>query len=145
MKIFQREFVDYLRPAWPYLLAVAVIGLLQVIGVYLVPGDIEHFLQSINFLKITQAAWALVVALSILSMVRKYDFGFLQVLFLGFLYIIAFGFLKIFVRAALLSHDLRYLFLGDATRMSPLLESVVYISFITIVVGFGAIATKKMK
>lgn len=144
MKIFQKEFVDYLRPAWPYLLVVALIGLFQVIGVYLVPADVEHLLQSINFLKMTQAAWALAVALSILIMVRKYDFGFLQVLFLGFLYVLAFGFLKIFVRVAL-SHDLGYLLLGDATRVSPLLESIIYISFITIVVGVGAILTKKMK
>jgi hypothetical protein len=145
MKIFQKEFVEYLKPTWPYVLAVALIGQIQLASVFLVPPNIAEFFGSIQFLRISQVLWLTIIAISIFIMVLKHHFNFKQILFLGFLYILAFSFLTVFVRAIFLGHDIRYLLLGDAHRMSSFLLSILYISIVTIVTWLVALLSERQK
>lgn len=136
VKIFDKELMDYLRPTWICLLIVAFIGQFQILNVYFL-HILEHppFLP-IGFLKLTQLIWGLILAFNVFYVVWKKDFTFLQAIFTGFLYFIGFGVLKTITRTAM-GHDLRYLLLGDASRLSPLLECFLIIFALTII-GAGA-------
>jgi len=141
MKFFGRELVDYLKPVWPWLLAVALIGQFQVLNVFFFHIQALDCLP-LGFLHFTQLLWALIIAFSVLHIVRKKNFSFPQALFVGFLYIIAFGVLKVIARIAM-GHDIHYLFFGDAQRMGPFLECILYISGITIIAALGGMLDKK--
>ena len=146
--IFGKSFIDYLKPTWPYILAVFLIGQIQIGTVLYFPIDIQNFLNSIpHFIRLSQLLWAITIVISLFVVVRKYDFNFKQIQFLGLLYFIVFGVLKVFVRAVFLRHDLNYLFLGHESApviSAPFVECFVYIFLITIIVGWVFIKDKEM-
>lgn len=146
--IFGKSFIDYLKPTWLYILAVFLIGQIQIGAVFYFPIDIQNFFNSIPyFLRLSQLLWAILIVISLFVVVRKYDFTFKQIQFLGLLYFIVFGVLKVFVRAVFLRHDLYYLFLGHKSApiiSAPFVECFVYIFLITIVVGWGFLKDKEI-
>ena len=146
--VFGRNFIDYLKPTWPYILAVFLIGQIQIGAVFYFLIDIQNFFNSIpHFLRLSQLLWAITIVISLFVVVRKYDFNFKQIQFLGLLYFIVFGVLKVFVRAVFLRHDLNYLFLGRESApviSAPFVECFVYIFLITIIVGWVFIKDKEM-
>ncbi len=135
MEIFGKGVYQYLKYAWAPLLAVALIGQFQVLNEFFL--HITFGLSAENFLRLTQLSWAAVVAASVFYLVRKKDLNYKQAAFVGFLYITAFGFLKIATRI-MIGNDITYLFMGSAGKVSPLLESVAYISAITALSAIGA-------
>jgi len=146
--IFGKRFIDYLKPTWPYILAVFFIGQIQIGSVFYFPINIQNFFNSIpHFLRLSQLLWVILIIISLFVVVRKYDFTFKQIQFLGLLYFIVFGVLKVFVRAVFLRHDLNYLFLGHESTpviSAPFVECFVYIFLITIVVGWVLIKDKEI-
>ena len=141
MKFFGKELVDYLKPVWPWLLAVALIGQFQILNEFFLHIQLLELLP-LGFLHFTQLLWALIIAFSILHIVQKKNFSFPQALFVGFLYLLAFGVLKVITRLAL-GHNPNYLFFGSAQAMAPFLECVLYISAITIVAALAGLLDKK--
>lgn len=146
--IFGRKFIDYIKPTWPYILAVFLIGQTQIGATFYFPTDVRNFFDSIpHFLRLSQFLWAIIIVVSLFVVVRRYDFTFKQVQFLGLLYFIAFGVFKVFVRTVFLQHDVYYLFLGRESALiisSPFVECFVYIFLITIVVGWAFIKDREL-
>jgi len=91
MKIFGKTLKEYIWPIWYYVVgAVLVVPLQYYVAVPL--ADRFPFI-----LNLTQALWALMVALSVVKLTVFYDFNFKNVLFLGFLYSFIIHGLKAFV------------------------------------------------
>ena len=91
MKIFGKTVKEYIWPIWYYVMgAVLVVPLQYYVAVPL--ADRFPFI-----LNLTQALWALMVALSVVKLTVLYDFNFKNVLFLGVLYSIIIHGLKAFV------------------------------------------------
>ena len=91
MKIFGKTLKEYIWPIWYYVVgAVLVVPLQYYVAVPL--ADRFPFI-----LNLTQALWALMVALSVIKLTVLYDFNFKNVLFLGVLYSIIIHGLKAFV------------------------------------------------
>jgi len=91
MKIFGKTLKDYIWPIWYYVVgAVLVVPLQYYVAVPL--ADRFPFI-----LNLTQALWALMVALSVVKLTLYYDFNFKNVLFLGVLYSFIIHGLKAFV------------------------------------------------
>ena len=91
MKIFGKTLKEYIWPIWYYVVgAVLVVPLQYYVAVPL--ADRFPFI-----LNLTQALWALMVALSVIKLTVLYDFNFKNVLFLGVLYSFIIHGLKAFV------------------------------------------------
>ncbi len=91
MKIFGKTLREYIWPIWYYMVgAVLVVPLQYYVAVPL--ADRFPFI-----LNLTQALWALMVALSVVKLTVRYDFNFKNVLFLGVLYSVIIHGLKAFV------------------------------------------------
>ena len=91
MKIFEKTLKEYIWPIWYYVVgAVLVVPLQYYVAVPL--ADRFPFI-----LNLTQALWALMVALSVIKLTVLYDFNFKNVLFLGVLYSVIIHGLKAFV------------------------------------------------
>src|SRR3989338_2103523 len=91
MKIFGKTVKEYIWPIWYYVMgAILVVPLQYYVAVPL--ADRFPFI-----LNLTQALWALMVALSVVKLTVLYDFNFKNVLFLGILYSIIIHGLKAFV------------------------------------------------
>ncbi len=91
MKIFGKTLKEYLAPVWYYV----VVAVLVVISQYYVALPLQA--QYPFLLNLTQALWALAVALSVFTVVNHYAFNLKQVLFLGVLYCFIIHGLKAFV------------------------------------------------
>ena len=91
MKIFGKTLKEYVQAIWYYLAG----AILVVISQYYVAVPLSDRLPFI--LNLTQALWALMVALSVIKLTVLYDFNFKNVLFLGVLYSIIIHGLKAFV------------------------------------------------
>ena len=91
MKIFGKTLKEYILPIKYYIIgAVLVVPLQYYVAVPL--ADRFPFI-----LNLTQALWALMVALSVVKLTVLYDFNFKNVLFLGVLYSFIIHGLKAFV------------------------------------------------
>ena len=91
MKIFGKTLKEYTMPIWYYILG----AVLVVISQYYVALPLSDRFPFI--LNLTQALWALMVALSVVKLTVLYDFNFENVLFLGVLYSFIIHGLKAFV------------------------------------------------
>lgn len=78
LKIFGKSLIEYLKPIWYYIIISLAVVAFQYL--YLV----ENYSPPIA--RISQAVWALAVALSVYTLIKKYDFKFRQIVFLGILY-----------------------------------------------------------
>lgn len=78
LKILGKTLVEYIKPIWYYIvLSLAVVAFQYL---YLV----ENYTPQLA--RISQAVWALAVALSVHSLIKKHDFKFRQIVFSGILY-----------------------------------------------------------
>ena len=91
MKIFGKTLKEYIWPIWYYMVGAVLVVPLQ----YYVAVPLSDRLPFI--LNLTQALWALMVALSVVKLTVLYDFNFKNVLFLGVLYSFIIHGLKAFV------------------------------------------------
>ena len=91
MKIFGKTLKEYIWPIWYYVMGAVLVVPLQ----YYVAVPLAYRFPFI--LNLTQALWALMVALSVIKLTVLYDFNFKNVLFLGVLYSVIIHGLKAFV------------------------------------------------
>lgn len=90
LKIFGKTLIEYIKPIWYYIvLSLAVVAFQYL---YLV----EHY--SPQLARISQVVWALAVALSVYTLVKKYDFKFKQIFFVGILYCLIIHGTKVSIR-----------------------------------------------
>ena len=93
MKIFGKTLKEYILPIKYYIIG----AILVVISQYYVAVPLSEAYGLPFILNITQALWAVMVALSVIKLVLFHDFNFKNVLFLGVLYSIIIHGLKAFV------------------------------------------------
>ena len=91
MKIFGKTFKEYVWPIKYYIICTVLV----VISQYYVAVPLSNRFPFI--LNLTQALWALMVALSVIKLTVIYNFNFKNVLFLGVLYSFIIHGLKAFV------------------------------------------------
>jgi hypothetical protein len=91
MKIFGKTLKEYILPIKYYIIG----AVLVVISQYYVAVPLSNRFPFI--LNLTQALWAIMVALSVVKLTLYYDFNFKNVLFLGVLYSVIIHGLKAFV------------------------------------------------
>lgn len=104
MKLFNKTLTEYLYPIKYYILA----AILVVISQYILGIPLQDKYPSI--LKITQALWALIVALSLLKLINIYkDFNIKNAIVLGVLYSIIIHGLKITIRFIFYDKNIDYL------------------------------------
>lgn len=104
VKIFSKTLKEYIEPIW-YLV---LISLAAVIWQYLFGLRIE---DNLMLLRISQWIWELCVAVSAYILVKKSDFGYGNVIFLGILYSLIIHGLKITVRY--IFYEKTFLYLVD--------------------------------
>lgn len=90
MKIFGKTLKEYIWPIKYYIL----IAISVVISQYYIALPLSR--QYIYILNLTQALWAIMVALSVVKLTVNYNFNMNNILFLGFLYSIVIHGLKAF-------------------------------------------------
>ncbi len=101
MKIFGKTFKEYIWPIKHYIIG----SVLVVIAQYYVAVPLNDRLPFI--LNLTQALWAIMVALSVIKLTLYYDFDFKNVIILGLAYSVIIHGLKAFVfRIFLFPYDL---------------------------------------
>jgi len=104
MKIFGRSLREYLAPIKLYVFCSVLIVLSQYAVGLPLAGEYPFFLN------LTQAAWALMVALSTVKLIFKYDdFGMKNVLALGVMYSVMIHGLKVSIRYVFYGKDLPYI------------------------------------
>ena len=91
MKIFGKTLKEYIEPIKYYIL----VSVLVVFSQYYIALPLQSNYPF--FLNLTQALWAIMVALSVIKLILYYDFNFKNVLFLGVLYSVIIHGLKAFV------------------------------------------------
>ena len=135
MKIFGKTLKEYTVQIWYYILG----AVLVVISQYYVAVPLSDRFPFI--LNLTQALWALMVALSVVKLTVLYDFNFKNVMFLGVLYSVIIHGLKAFVFRVFL-----FPYPGTEQTFSHLLNRFLYGSFfvmsIVIILGLMFIKLK---
>ena len=91
MKIFGKTLKEYILPIKYYIIGAVLVVPLQYYVALPLSGRFPFILN------LTQALWALMVALSVVKLTVLYDFNFKNVLFLGVLYSFIIHGLKAFV------------------------------------------------
>ena len=129
-KIFDKTLGEYLKPIWYYV----VICLSVVAWQYLFGIDDGNTLS----LRISQWIWELAIALSVIQLVRKNDFGWGNVFFLGILYSLIIHGTKILIRY--LFYDKTLLYVLDRLLYGSLLVMVI-----TCGIGFATILITRSK
>jgi hypothetical protein len=124
MKIFGKALKEYLWPIRYYILIAVVVVVFQYYF-YLPLQDQYPFLGNL-----TQALWALMVALSVLKLVREYNFNMKQVLFLGVLYcLIIHGLKAFFFRVFLFPYEV-----PAEQALFRIMDRFLYGSFLVMVI-----------
>jgi len=102
VKIFGKTLIEYVKPIWPYML----IALLAVVSQYLIVLPLnDKFPYLAN---ITQALWALMVALSVIKQSKEENFSLGNAFFLGVIYSVAIHGLKVTIRYLFYERTLFY-------------------------------------
>ena len=136
MKLFGKSLKDYILPVKYYIIG----AVLVVISQYYVAVPLSNRFPFI--LNLTQALWAIIVALSVIKLTLYYDFNFKNVLFLGILYSVIIHGLKAFVFRAFL-----FPYSGTPTMIlekiiSKFLYGSLLVMAIVIILGFVFINLK---
>ena len=124
MMIFGKTIKEYIWPIKYYILG----AVLVVISQYYVAVPLSDKFPFI--LNLTQALWAIMVALSVVKLTLYYDFKFKNVLFLGVLYSFIIHGLKAFVFRAFL-----FPYSGTSTQvLEKIIGKFLYGSFLVMVI-----------
>ena len=125
MKIFGKTLKEYIWPIKYYVLGAILVVIVQY---YITLPLTEKYGYSFT-LNLTQALWALMVALSVIKLTVLYGFNFKNVLFLGILYSMIIHGLKAFVFRVFL-----FPYPGTEQTFSHLLNRFLYGSFLVMVI-----------
>ncbi|MEK6792934.1 MAG: hypothetical protein AABX96_03715 [Nanoarchaeota archaeon] len=124
MKIFRKTLKEYLLPIKYYIIG----AVLVVISQYYVAVPLSDRFPFI--LNLTQALWAIMVALSVIKLTLFYNFNFKNVLFLGVLYSFIIHGLKAFVFRVFL-----FPYSGTSTEvLEKIIDKFLYGSFLVMVI-----------
>ncbi len=125
MKVFGKTLSEYILPIKLYVLG----AILVVISQYYIALPLSG--QFPFILNLTQALWAIMVALSVIKLTVRHDFNFKNVIFLGVLYSIIIHGLKAFVFRVFL-----FPYQNIPTEQIPLhlLNRFLYGSFLVMVI-----------
>lgn len=130
VKIFGKILIEYLKPIWYYILIALATVAFQYL--YLV----ENYNPTIA--RASQAVWVLAVALSVYTLIKKYDFQFRQVVFLSILYSLIIHGAKVSIRYFFYNSSIFYVL--DRFIYGSLLVMIIVIilgSFFTILKNRG--------
>lgn len=123
MKVFGKTLKEYFLPIWPF----ALISVIIVISQYTIALPFQELQSSDLILRLTQALWELMVALSVIILVRKYDdFGIKNLFFIGVFYSFLIHGLKVTIRYLFYGKDLPYI-----------IDRFAYGSFLVMLVALG--------
>lgn len=127
VKIFAKTLGEYLKPIWYYI----VVCLLVVAWQYLF-GVKDNNMQ---YLRISQWIWEMAIALSVIQLVRKSNFSWGNIFFLGILYSLIIHGLKVSIRYFFYSKTLLYVL--DRFLYGSLLVMVIVctIGFATLLIA----------
>ncbi len=127
MKIFEKTLTEYLWPVKYYIL----ISVLVVISQYYIAAPLSDKYPFL--LNLTQALWALMVALAVMKLVKKHNFNMKNVIFAGVLFsVIIHGLKAFFFRIFLFPYSI------PAEQVpAKLIERFLYGSFLVMVVAIG--------
>ncbi len=136
MKIFAKTLKEYVWPIKFYILFIILVVVSQYYVALPLSGNYPYILN------LTQALWAIMVALSVVKLTLYYDFNFKNVLFLGVLYSFIIHGLKAFVFRVFL-----FPYSGTSTQVfEKIISKFLYGSFlvmaIVIILGFIFIKLK---
>ena len=124
MKIFGKTLREYILPIKYYIIG----AVLVVISQYYVAVPLSDRFPFI--LNLTQALWAIMVALSVIKLTLFYNFNFKNVLFLGVLYSFIIHGLKAFVFRVFL-----FPYSGTSTEvLEKIIDKFLYGSFLVMVI-----------
>ena len=124
MKLFGKTLKEYILPIKYYIIG----AVLVVISQYYVAVPLSDKFPFI--LNLTQALWAIIVALSVVKLTLYYDFKFKNVLFLGVLYSFIIHGLKAFVFRVFL-----FPYSGTSTQvLEKTISKFLYGSFLVMVI-----------
>ena len=124
MKLFGKTLKEYIWPIKYYIIG----AVLVVISQYYVAVSLNDRFPFI--LNLTQALWAIMVALSVVKLTLYYDFKFKNVLFLGVLYSFIIHGLKAFVFRVFL-----FPYSGTSTQvLEKIISKFLYGSFLVMVI-----------
>lgn len=124
MKIFGKTLKEYILPIKYYIIG----AVLVVISQYYVAVPLSDRFPFI--LNLTQALWAIMVALSVIKLTLFYNFNFKNVLFLGVLYSFIIHGLKAFVFRVFL-----FPYSGTSTEvLEKIIDKFLYGSFLVMVI-----------
>jgi len=102
VRFFGKTLAEYVKPIWPYILGAVLVILSQ----YLIGLPYGEKLP--HFIKITQALWALMVALSVMKLSKGENFSLGNALFLGVIYSLIIHGLKVSIRYVFYEKTLFY-------------------------------------
>ena len=124
MKLFGKTLKEYIWPIKYYIIG----AVLVVISQYYVAVPLSDRFPFI--LNLTQALWAIMVALSVIKLTLFYNFNFKNVLFLGVLYSFIIHGLKAFVFRVFL-----FPYSGTSTEvLEKIIDKFLYGSFLVMVI-----------
>ena len=124
MKVFKKTLKEYIWPIKFYI----IISILIVISQYYIALPLSKNYPFI--LNLTQALWAIMVALSVIKLTLYYNFNIKNVLFLGILYSIVIHGLKAFVFRVFL-----FPYSGTSTEvLGKIINKFLYGSFLVMVI-----------
>jgi len=92
VKIFGKTLVEYVKPIWIYILG----AILVVLSQYLI--GLPYGQRLPYFLKITQALWVLIVALSVMRLSKEEKCSLGNIFFLGVIYSVVIHGFKVTIR-----------------------------------------------
>lgn len=130
MKIFGKTLKEYLWPIKYYVLGAVLVVLSQYI---IFQGRTDQYP---TLIRLTQIFWELMVALSVVKLVKKYNFNMKNVMFLGILYSIIIHGLKISIRYFFYDKDFWYL-------LGRFLYGSILVMAVALPVGIAFIYFKK--
>ncbi len=106
MKIFGRTLLEYILPIKYYILA----SILIVISQYTIALPISNIYPQYSFvINLTQILWEIMVALSVITLIKKYDdFGIKNLFVVWIIYSLAIHGLKVSIRYFFYSRDVAY-------------------------------------
>ena len=102
VRIFGKILAEYIKPIWFYVLGAVFVVLSQ----YLI--GLPYGNQLPYFLKVTQALWGLMVALSVMRLSKEEGFNFGNAFFLGIIYSVVIHGLKVTIRYLFYQKTLSY-------------------------------------
>jgi hypothetical protein len=132
IRIFGKTLGEYIFPIWYYILGSVAVVAVQYLVV--VPyGDQLPYLD-----RITQAIWALLVALSVVQLVKKNQFNFGSVIFLGVIYSFLIHGLKVFIRYAFYDKTLFY-------ALDRFIYGTILVMMVVVIVGIVMLIANRGK